>query len=67
MKTKRNYRNNLKNFEKSFNLAEIEIRYKTKQTDKIKITNSKYMYSILYPLYNEDIIEYIEQFYYQFR
>lgn len=63
METKKNYRNNLKNFEKSFNLAEIEIRYKTKQTDKIKITNSKDVYSILYPLYNEDIIEYLEQFY----
>lgn len=60
METKKNYRNNLKNFEKSFNLAEIEIRYKTKQRGKIKITNSKEVFNVLYPLYNEDIIEYLE-------
>ena len=63
METKRNYRINLKQFEKSLNLAEIEIRYKTKPLEKAKITSSKDAFNILYPLYNKDIIEYLEQFY----
>ena len=60
METKRNYRVNLKQFEKSLNLAEIEIRYKTKPLEKTKITSSKDAFNILYPLYNQDIIEYLE-------
>lgn len=63
MKTKKNYLNNLKNFEKSSYLAEIEVRYKTKSKDKIAIKKSKDAFDILYPLYNKDNIEFLEQFY----
>ena len=50
METKKNYRNNIKHYEKSPNLAEIEIRYKMKPLEKAKITSSK-MHLIFFILY----------------
>jgi DNA repair protein RadC len=63
METKKNYRVKLIQFEKSLNLAEIEVRYRTKPQDKIAIKKSKDAFDILYPLYNKDNIEFLEQFY----
>ncbi|MCX6232956.1 MAG: JAB domain-containing protein [Bacteroidetes bacterium] len=63
METKSNYKNKLRKFETSLNLAEIEVKYKTKQKEKIAITKSKDAFDILYSLYNKDTIEFIEQFY----
>ncbi|NVN96009.1 MAG: JAB domain-containing protein [Bacteroidetes bacterium] len=63
MEAKSNYRNKLRQFETSLNLAEIEVRYKTKQKEKVTINRSKDAFEILYSLYNKDTIEFLEQFY----
>ena len=63
MGTKSNYRNKLSQFETSLNLAEIEVKYKTKQKDRVTINRSKDAFDILYSLYNKDTIEFLEQFY----
>jgi len=63
METKSKYRNKLKQFETSLNLAEIEVKYKTKQKEKVTINRSKDAFDILYSLYNKDTIEFLEQFY----
>lgn len=63
METKSIYKNKLSKFETSSNLAEIQVKYKTKYKDKVAIVNSKDAFDILYSLYNKDTIEFLEQFY----
>ena len=58
-----NYRENLKHFETSLNLAEIQVSYKSKLKDKPKIGSSKDAFMVLYSLYDKETIEYLEQFY----
>ena len=58
-----NYRENLKHFETSLNLAEIQVSYKSKIKDKVKIGSSKDAFNVLYSLYDKDTIEYLEQSY----
>ena len=53
----------LNQFETSQELAEIRVAYKSKQKNRIKITNAQDAFSILYPLYDKDTIEYQEQFF----
>ena len=57
------YREILKLVETSLDLAEIQVSYKNKQENKVKIKHSKDAFDILYSLFNKDTIEYIEQFY----
>ena len=49
--------------ERSSYLAEIQVSYKSKQKNKIVISNSEKAFEVLFPLYDKDTIEYIEQFY----
>lgn len=53
----------LSHFETSPELAEIKVSYKSKSSSKIKITNSKEVFEVLFPLYDRDIIELQEQFF----
>jgi len=62
MITKINHKNKLNHFETSPELAEIKVSYKSKQKSKVKITDSKDAFNILYPLYDKDTIEYQEHF-----
>jgi DNA repair protein RadC len=50
-------------FETNPELAEIKVSYKSKQKSKVKISNSKEVYNVLFPLYDKDIIEFKEQFF----
>ena len=63
MITKVNHKNRLNHFETSPELAEVKVSYKSKQQNKVKILNSQDAYQILYRLYDNDIIEYQEQFF----
>ena len=63
METKSNYKSKLSQFETSLHLAEIHVKYKTKEKDKVAITSSKVAYDILYSLFDKETIEYLEQFY----
>jgi len=58
-----NYREGLKQFETSLNLAEIQVSFKSKLKDKVKIGSSKDAFMVLYTLYNKETIELLEQFY----
>jgi DNA repair protein RadC len=53
----------LNHFETSQELAEIKVVYKNRQKNRIKISSSKDAFNVLYPLYDEDTIEYVEQFF----
>ncbi len=53
----------LNQFEKSPELAEIKVAYKSKQKNRIRVSNAHDAFSILYPLYDKDTIEYQEQFF----
>jgi len=53
---------NLSNFEKSPELAEISVSYKSKLKSNIKITNSKDAFYILFPLFDKNTIELKEEF-----
>jgi len=53
---------NQSNLEKSPELAEISVSYKTKIKRRIKITNSKDAFYILYPLFDVNTIELKEEF-----
>ena len=57
------YTETLKEMETSLNLAEIQVSYRNKQENKVKISHSKDATEILYSLFNKDTIEYLEQFY----
>ncbi len=50
-------------FESNLELAEIKVSYQSKQKSKVKVSNSKEVFDILYPLYDKEIIEYKEQFF----
>jgi DNA repair protein RadC len=50
-------------FEKSPLLAEIEVSYKTKRKDIIKITSSKDAFNVLYPLFDVNTIGLKEEFF----
>jgi DNA repair protein RadC len=63
METKSIGKIKLNHFETSLELAEIKVAYKSKQKNKVKITDSKDSFNVLYPLYDQDTIEYQEQFY----
>ena len=63
MITKINHKKKLNHFETSPELAEVKVSYKSKQQNKVKISNSQDAYQILYRLYDNDIIEYQEQFF----
>ena len=52
----------LNQFETSPELAEIKVAYKSKQKDRVRVSNAQDAFSILYPLYDKDTIEYQEQF-----
>ena len=52
----------LSNFEKSPELAEISVSYKSKLRSFIKISNSKDAFNILYPLFDLNTIEIKEEF-----
>lgn len=53
----------LSHFETSPELAEIKVSYKSKQKNKIKITNSQDVFNVLFPLFDKETIELQEQFY----
>ena len=63
METKSLRKIKLCHFEKSLELAEVKVSYKSKQKNKVKILNSKDAFNILYSLYDKDLIEYQEQFF----
>ena len=63
METKNNYKSKLSQFETSLHLAEIQVKYKTNQKDKVAINSSKVAFNILYSLYDKETIELLEQFY----
>jgi DNA repair protein RadC len=52
----------LSNFEKSPELAEISVSYKTKMRGFVKISNSQDAFKILYPLFDINTIEFKEEF-----
>lgn len=58
-----NQNNKLNQFETSLELAEIKVSYRSRQNPKIKITHSKDVFSLIYPLYDKDLIEYQELFF----
>jgi DNA repair protein RadC len=49
--------------ETSPELAEIKVSYKRKQKSKVKISNSREAFEVLFPLFDEGTIEYQEQFF----
>ena len=53
----------LDQLEKSPELAEIKVAYKNGQVNRVRITNAQDAFSILYPLYDKNTIEYQEQFF----
>jgi len=63
MITKINHKKKLNHFETSPELAEVKVSYKSKQPNKVKISNSQDAYQILYRLFDNDLIEYQEQFF----
>ena len=63
MITKANQKIRLNHFETSPELAEIKVSYKTKQYPKIKISGSKEVFDIIFPLYDQNLIEYQELFF----
>ena len=60
---KTNHQEQLKNFETSLELAEVKVSYKSKQKDKVKVSTSLDAFKILFPLYDNDTIEFQEQFF----
>jgi len=60
---KTNHQEQLKNFETSLELAEVKVSYKSKQKDKVKVSSSLDAFKILFPLYDNDTIEFQEQFF----
>lgn len=54
---------NLTDLETSPDLAEIAVSYKTKQKSKIKISNSREVFDVVFPLFDKQTIEFQEQFY----
>lgn len=52
----------LSTFEKSPELAEISVSYKTKMRGFVKISNSQDAFKILYPLFDINTIEFKEEF-----
>ena len=63
MITDDNHKNKLIHFETSQELAELKVVYKSQQKQKVKITNSRDSFDVLYPLFDKDTIEYQEQFF----
>lgn len=63
MKTRSFRKIRLNQLETSLELAEIKVAYKNKQKNRVKIANAQDAFSILYPLYDKDTIEYQEQFF----
>ena len=63
MITKSNRKNKLNHFETSPELAEIKVSYRSRQNPKIRIADSKEVFDILYPLYDQSLIEYQELFF----
>lgn len=53
----------LSHFETSPNLSEIKVAYRSKQKSRVRIASAEDAFSILYPLYDRDTIEYQEQFF----
>lgn len=53
----------INDFEKSPELAEIYVSYKTKRRGFVKITNSQDAFKILYPLFDLNTIEFKEEFF----
>jgi DNA repair protein RadC len=58
-----NLKNKRNHLETSWKLAEVKVSYKNIQNPKIKISGSKDVFDVLYPLYDKDIIGYQELFY----
>ena len=50
-------------FEKSSELAEIFVSYKSKSEKEIKILNSRDSFNVLFPLFDKDTIELKEEFF----
>ena len=63
MITKANHKNRLNHFETSPELAEIKVSYRNPQKPKIRIAGSSEVFDILYPLYDQSLIEYQELFF----
>jgi len=63
MKKSKSNNINLDMFEKSPDLAEVNISYKIKLKNILRITNSKEAFDALYPLFDKDIIGFKEEFY----
>ena len=65
MNSENNYKKWQQHFEKSPKLAEIKVTYKSKSRLKRKviILNSKESFTVLYPLFNNETIGFIEEFY----
>jgi DNA repair protein RadC len=65
METKSIGKIKLNQFETSHRLAEIKVAYKRTGSTKHNVTilNSKDSFDILYPLFNKDVIGFLEEFY----
>jgi len=63
METKSLKKTKLCHFETSYDLAEIKVVYKSKQKNKVKITNSKDVFDVIFPLFDKGTVGYQEQFY----
>lgn len=63
MEAKTTKKINLNHFETSSELSEIKAVYKCKQRSKIKISSSKDSYDFLSQIFDQDSIEFQEQFY----
>jgi DNA repair protein RadC len=63
MISKINHKNKRNHFETSPKLAEVKVSYRSRQNPKIRVANSKEVFDILYPLYDQSLIEYQELFF----